>query len=79
MHEIKVHVESVSLRVYINWLPLESSGLHAETIKGEMDEKAETVTERVVAGGWRGGDGILLGHMCVTVMHSKEETEITCP
>ncbi len=32
----------------INWVPLESSGLHAETIKGKMDEKAETVTERVV-------------------------------
>ena len=29
----------------IDWVPLESSGLHAETIKGKMDEKAETVME----------------------------------
>lgn len=46
----------------IDWVPLESSGLHAETIKGKRDEKAETVTERVVKGGERRSSG-LFGHM----------------
>lgn len=35
---------SVSLGVCINWVPLKTSGLHAETINGKWDEKAETVT-----------------------------------
>lgn len=49
----------------INWVPLESSGLHAETIKGKTDEKAETVTERVDKRGERGDSG-LSGHICIT-------------
>ena len=51
----------------INWVTVESSGLHAETIKGKMDEKAETVTESVVKRGDRADSGPF-GHMCITLM-----------
>lgn len=51
----------------INWVPLESSGRHAETIKGKMDEKAETVTNRVVKVGKKTYNG-LIGHICITVL-----------
>lgn len=48
----------------IDWVPLESSGEHAETIKGKMDEKAETVTKKAVKGGERADSG----HMCITLL-----------
>lgn len=45
-------------------MSLESSGLHAETIRGNMDQKAETVT---VKGGERADSG-LFGYMCITLL-----------
>lgn len=63
---------SVSLQVCIDWVPSESSGLHAGTIKGKMDEKAETSdSERVVEEG--GGERV---HMCITLManvHNEQD------
>lgn len=45
-------------------------GLHAETIRGKMDEKADTLTERVVKGGERERTEGCLG-TCVCYIDGK--------
>lgn len=56
--------ECESASVYI-WVPLESSGLHAETIRAEMAEKTESDRGRSQRG--VRGDSGMFGHMCITI------------
>lgn len=66
-----------SQQALIGWTPLESSGQHAETIKGKIVEKAETVTNSlskgvgvVVVVVWGGlGTSSTKAHVCFMSLH----------
>lgn len=58
----------MSLRVCISSVPLGSFGLHAEAIRGKIDEIAEIMTEGIIKG-VRGGTLGYLG-MSVAKIHT---------